>query len=81
MRFEGAQVRDTSFAVKVGYTLDTRVQCWLNQCKINVKRELVDDLLINFDPIINAVITDFFVQDLPVCIKRVTTVEEKKTRM
>ena len=78
MRFEEAQVWDLSFIENVGYALDTRVQCWLNQCEINGERELVDDSLINFDPIINTVITDLFVQDPPVCIKRVTTEEEKK---
>ena len=78
MRFEEAQVRDTSFAGKIGYALDTRVQCWLNQCKINAERELVDESLINFDSIINSVITDSFVQELPVCIKKVTSGDEKK---
>ena len=77
--FEGCQIRDNQFATKLGYAIDTRVFRWLQQCATTEDRESIDDSLLSFDSIIQQVLTDSFIQYLPVTFKSApkTHVEQK----
>ena len=63
--FDAQQESDFEFASKIGYAVDTRTFRWLQQCRDASDREGVDDLLVNFTPILNDVLLDRFVQPLP----------------
>ena len=68
LTFEHSQIRDTQFASKQCYTVDTRIFRWLQQCLRKNDRESVDDSLIDFKPIFASVLTDSFYQELPLAI-------------
>ena len=80
LTFEGAQIRDSSFATKLGYAIDTRIFRWLDQCSSNIDRELVNDSLLDFNILVDQVLTDSFIQHLPVTIKRIEPTEHNKIR-
>ena len=67
--FEGCQIRDNQFATKLGYAIDTRVFRWIQQCASTGDREMVDDSLLAFDSIIQQIMTDSFIQYLPLTFK------------
>ena len=69
LTFEAAQLRDKRFATKFGYAIDTRVFRWLQQCRCQQNRSSVNDSLLNFDTIIDQVLTDSFLQILPTTFK------------
>ena len=66
LTFEGAQIRDTSFSTKLGYAIDTRIFRWLEECTISEERTSVNDSLLDFDRLMNNIMTDSFIQHLPV---------------
>ena len=78
LTFEGAQVRDPTFATKLGYCIDTRIFRWLEQCRNEIDRNDVNDSLLSFNLIIDQVLTDSFVQYLPSTFKSFTKPEEEK---
>ena len=67
--FEAHQINDENFFTKFGYQVDTRVFRWLQQCQQEEDRENVDDDLINFKPLVQAVLNDQFLQVLPCTFK------------
>ena len=67
--FEAQHINDHKTFTKFGYQVDTRVFRWLQQCEMNSDREKVDGMLINFKPLINAVLNDQFYQQLPKTFK------------
>ena len=69
LTFEAAQLRDKNFATKLGYAIDTRVFRWLQQCRTNHSRTQVNDSLLQFDHLIDQVLTDSFLQVLPTTFK------------
>ena len=68
LTYEHCQLRDSHFATKLGYAIDTRIFRWLQQCMRREDRESVDDRMINFEPILSSVLTDSFYQELPLAI-------------
>ena len=72
LTFEGAHIRDPSFPTKLGYAIDTRIFRWLEECSSCDDRGSVDDSLLNFDVLMNQVMTDSFIQHLPVTFKSVS---------
>ena len=62
---EGYQLRDENFATKFGYAIDTRIFRWLQECQNQESRELVNDSIINFTPLVDQIMMDLFVQQLP----------------
>ena len=70
MILEAAQCRDHLFATKVGYLIDTKVFRWLHQCQAKETRELVKDKLIDFESIIDDILSDTFYQQLPTTMKQ-----------
>ena len=68
LTFEHSQIRDTQFASKLCYAVDTRIFRWLQQCLRKNDRESVDDSLIDFKPMFASVLTDSFYQELPLAI-------------
>ena len=77
--FESQQINDSKFFTKLGYAVDTRVYRWLQQCEMHTDREKVDDTLINFTPIITAVLNDQFIQRLPKTFKSIEEDEDQHT--
>ena len=75
LTFEAAQLRDNMFATKLGYAIDTRVFRWLQKCRTHKTRCDVNDSLLNFDTIIEQVLTDSFVQSLPITFKNFKTTQ------
>ena len=69
--FEACQARDTSFATRVSYAIDTRIFRWLQMCRDCPEREQVSDNLIDFDDIARDVLLDRYSQPLPSSIKLV----------
>ena len=69
LTFEAAQLRDKNFATKLGYAIDTRVFRWLQQCRTKHSRTQVNDSLLQFDQLIDQVLTDSFLQVLPTTFK------------
>ena len=78
LTFEGAQIRDNSFATKLGYAIDTRVFRWLDQCSANDDRHSVNDNLLSFNTLVDQVLTDSFIQHLPVTIKQISLPQKEK---
>ena len=74
--FEAQQLNDKNFFTKFGYQLDTRVFRWLQQCELEEDREKVDDSLLDFQPLVQAVLNDQFIQVLP-CTFRSSEDEEE----
>ena len=70
--WEAAQERDPTFATRVMCAMDTRVCRWLLECKAAEDREVVDDGLIDFAPLMRQIALDQFHQPLPVSIQVVT---------
>jgi hypothetical protein len=67
--FEAHQLNDNNFFTKFGYQVDTRVFRWLQQCESCADREEVDDTLIDFQPLVQSVLNDQFIQNLPCTFK------------
>ena len=76
LTFEAAQMRDKLFATKLGYAIDTSVFRWLQHCRSNQDRSHVNDSLLNFDYLIDQVLTDSFFQILPTTFKRFSSNNE-----
>ena len=70
LTLEAAQFRDKLFATKLGYVVDTRAYRWLQQCQAYDNRQEVNDNLIQFENIVEQVLTDSFIQILPVTFKQ-----------
>jgi len=79
LTFEAAQVRDKNFATKLGYAIDTRIFRWLQQCRSNRTRSSVNDSLLGFDHLIDQVLTDSFIQFLPMTFKQFSTTTNDDT--
>jgi len=73
--FEAQQLNDNNFFTKFGYQVDTRVFRWLQQCESCEDREDVDDSLIDFKPLVQAVLNDQFIQRLPCTFKSIDSDE------
>ena len=69
LTLEAAQFRDKLFATKLGYVVDTRAYRWLQQCQACDNREDVNDKLIQFENIVEQILTDSFIQILPTTFK------------
>ena len=78
MILEAAQCRDHLFATKVGYVVDTKVFRWLHQCQAKETRDAVKDTLIDFDGIIDNILSDTFTQQLPSTMKQFEPKGEKE---
>ena len=70
LTFESAQFRDNTFATKLGYAVDTRVFRWLEQCRTFTDRGQVNDRLLDFNIIVDQILTDSFFQVLPLTFKK-----------
>ena len=77
LTFEAAQLRDKNFATKLGYAIDTRVFRWLQQCRTQHSRTQINDSLLQFDQLIDQVLTDSFIQVLPTTFKNFNTSTKK----
>ena len=47
---------DKEFATKFIFAIEIRIQCWLRACIMYDDQSMIDDRLINFDPIIESVL-------------------------
>ena len=56
---------DELYAAKILYAVDTRVQRWLQECKIAKERENIDDSIVNFKDLTNDVLNGRFTMQLP----------------
>ena len=63
--FKANECLDEEFSAKFLFTIDTRFQIWLNDCKSAKFCNEVDDSIIDFRPLINQVIFDSFNMNLP----------------
>ena len=70
LTFESAQFRDNTFATKLGYAVDTRVFRWLEQCRTFNDRSQVNDSLLDFNIIVDQILTDSFFQVLPLTFRK-----------
>jgi len=59
------QTRDPSFCSKVGSAIDTSIFRWLEQWSRQEDRKAINDNIINFQPILDMVLMDSFVQQVP----------------
>jgi len=71
-RLESFQVRDKTFSSKIGYAIDCRIHRWLGECRMATDREQVNDSIIDFNILMEAILTDSFTQSLPVTLRLVT---------
>jgi len=63
--FKAKERRDEEFPAKFLLAVDTRSQIWLNDCKLAKNRDEVDNLIIDFRPLVNQVIFGSFHMILP----------------
>ena len=63
--FKAKEHLDQEFPAKFLFAVDTRFQIWLNDCKSGKFHNKVDDLIIDFRPLINQVIFGSFNMTLP----------------
>jgi hypothetical protein len=54
--FKAKERFNEEFPAKFLLAVDTRVQIWLNDCKLAKNRDIVDDSIIHFRPLVNQVI-------------------------
>ena len=67
--YEALQFHNKYFAAEFLFSIDTRIQLWLNDCKKEQYRDQVDDSLINFSNDLNQVLMRRFSIALPSSIK------------
>ena len=77
LTLEAAQYRDSLFATKLGYVVDTRAFRWLQQCQASKDRNEVNDNIIALDNIVDQVLTDSFFQILPMTFKQFNPTQDK----
>ena len=65
MVYESIQHQNKQFVAEFLYSIDTRIQIWLNQCKAACDREEVNDNLINFSDDLDKVLLCNFSVILP----------------